>query len=86
MSQLGRAEQLQLIGEIMVGHHSHLDQASTGSTALNDLALASFASGYQALFLAAACFMFVATMLTWFLVKAAETPPISPSSVASERV
>jgi len=29
--------------------------------------------------------MFVATMLTWFLVNAAETPPISSSSVASER-
>jgi hypothetical protein len=60
-------------------------QASGSATASGDLALASFASGYQALFFVSACFMFIATVLTWFLVSAAETPPVAPSSVAIER-
>ena len=39
--------------------------------------MASFASGYQALFLSGALFMLVATILTWRLVSAAETPPVA---------
>lgn len=85
MPHLGRAEQLRLVAEIMAGHFSHLDRASSSAVASTDLALASFAIGYQALFFVSACFMFVATVLTWFLVSAAETPPVSSSSVAIER-
>jgi hypothetical protein len=41
------------------------------------LALASFAEGYQWLFLAGAIFMAVSTIVTWRLVSADETPPVS---------
>jgi hypothetical protein len=40
-------------------------------------AVAILASGYHALFLAGALFMLVSTVLTWCLVRAAETPPVS---------
>ena len=42
---------------------------------MKELAIASFASGYQWLFLAGAVFMAVSTFLTWRLVSADETPP-----------
>lgn len=43
--------------------------------ALHALAASSFAGGYQALFVVAASFMLLATILTWILVNPAETPP-----------
>jgi hypothetical protein len=47
---------------------------------MKEIAIASFASGYQWLFLAGAVFMGLSAILTWRLVSADETPPISASA------
>jgi hypothetical protein len=50
------------------------------SSNIQVLAVASFANGYHALFLAGALFMLLATILTWRLVSPADTQPVSPPS------
>jgi hypothetical protein len=39
--------------------------------------VASFASGYHAVFLTGALFMLASTILTWRLVSPADTPPVT---------
>jgi membrane protein implicated in regulation of membrane protease activity len=61
----------QLAGATLPGHDA---------AAVRAIAETAFASGYQWLFLAAALFMLVSTLLTWRLVNAADTPPVSAST------
>jgi EmrB/QacA subfamily drug resistance transporter len=82
LPELGPQDQLHLVGEIMAGHLTHAHQANAGLVQYQELALSSFARGYRALFLAAACLMLIVTVLTWFLVAAADTPPIPAPSLA----
>jgi hypothetical protein len=81
LPELGPQDQLHLVGEIMAGHLTHAHQANAGLVQYRELALSSFASGYQALFLAASCLMLIVTVLTWFLVAAADTPPTPAPSL-----
>jgi EmrB/QacA subfamily drug resistance transporter len=80
LPELPGSERLQLVRDITAGDLSGTGVAGAAAGALRQLALESFASGYQALFLAGALFMLVATLLTWRLVNAAETPPVSVPS------
>jgi EmrB/QacA subfamily drug resistance transporter len=82
LPQLGQQEQLHLVAEIMAGHLAHTSQVGAGTAQPREFALSSFASGYQELFFVAACFMVVATVLTWVLVSAADTPPTVVPSLA----
>jgi EmrB/QacA subfamily drug resistance transporter len=65
------ADRLRLVQDITAGNLAKAGLAPGG------LAVNAFASGYQALFLAAAVFMLVSAALTWRLVDPAETPPLS---------
>ncbi|MCJ2058508.1 MFS transporter [Methylobacterium sp. J-048] len=80
MPDLDAGERLRLIGEITAG-----DLSRAGTPALAELAHASFAGGYQALFLASLGFMLVATFVTWRLVSATDTPPVVALASASNR-
>ncbi len=54
--------------------------ARPGATpALREIAIASFAAGYQSLFLASLCFTAAATLLTWRLVAAVDTRRAEPA-------
>jgi EmrB/QacA subfamily drug resistance transporter len=66
-----------LVQVITAGHLSAAALSDHGPVAVRALALASFAEGYQWLFLAGAIFMAVSTIVTWRLVSADETPPVS---------
>jgi EmrB/QacA subfamily drug resistance transporter len=77
LPELASAERVRLVHDITAGDLSGTSLPGADATMLRELALASFASGYQALFLSAALFMLVATILTWRLVSAAETPPVA---------
>ncbi|QPF90383.1 MFS transporter [Bradyrhizobium commune] len=70
-------DRLRLVQEITAGHLAGAPVAGHDAAAIEALSVASFANGYQALFLAGAFFMLVSTILTWRLVSAAETPPVS---------
>jgi len=76
---LGGGDRLRLIGEITAGDLSGVGRVQGATSALREIALASFAAGYQALFLASLCFMAAATLLTWRLVAASDTPPAEPA-------
>jgi hypothetical protein len=66
---------LTLVRDITSGQFAGTALPGHDAAAIRAIAEASFASGYQWLFLAAALFMLVSTVLTWRLVSAAETPP-----------
>jgi MFS family permease len=68
---------LRLVHDITAGQFAGAALPGHDAAAVHAIAAASFASGYQWLFLAAALFMLVSTLLTWRLVSAAETPPVS---------
>jgi EmrB/QacA subfamily drug resistance transporter len=70
-------ERFRFIREVVSGDLSGNGFSSTATPALRELALQSFTSGYAALFAAAAVFCLVATVLTWWLVRAADTQPIA---------
>ena len=70
------ADRLALVHNITAGNLSGAGLTGHDASRLGALAVASFASGYQALFLAGALFMLVSTILTWHLVRYA---PISKS-------
>jgi EmrB/QacA subfamily drug resistance transporter len=80
------------IREVASGNLSGSGLNSATTPALRALALESFSKGYAALFAAAAALCLVATVLTWWLVRAADTQPIakktprtqSPVPVAAE--
>jgi hypothetical protein len=71
---ISAADRLHLVRDITAGN---LAGARLPGHDAGSLAVSSFASGYQWLFLAGALFMLVATILTWRLVDATETPPVS---------
>jgi hypothetical protein len=71
---------LRLVHEITSGQFASAALPGHDAAAIRAIAEASFASGYQWLFLAAALFMLVSTALTWWLVSAAETPPARASA------
>jgi MFS family permease len=66
-----------LVRDIAAGNLVGATLAGRDPLDVKSLAMASFAGGYQAVFLAGALFMLVSTILTWCLVSAAETRPIS---------
>jgi hypothetical protein len=69
-------DRLALVYAITAGKLSGLGIPGYASSSIQVLAVASFANGYHALFLAGALFMLVATILTWRLVSSADTQPI----------
>jgi EmrB/QacA subfamily drug resistance transporter len=69
--------QLRLVQDIAAGRLASATLPSWDPAALHALAASSFAGGYQALFVVAASFMLLATILTWILVNPAETPRAS---------
>ncbi len=69
------ADRLGFVREITAGNFAGVTLAGHDASSIQALAVASFASGYHALFLAGALFMLASTLLTWLLVRAAETPP-----------
>ena len=79
LPMLSVEQQSLLVRNITAGDLAGSGRSDASAAMLRELALASFASGYQALLLAAALFMLIASILTWRLVSAAETPPVSVS-------
>lgn len=79
---LADTDRLRLVQDITAGNIAGARISGVDATALKELALGSFASGYQALFLSGALFMLVATVLTWHLVSARETPPVAAPTKA----
>jgi hypothetical protein len=71
------AERQALTQAITAGPLSAVVLPGRDPAAIKALALVSFAGGYQWLFLAGAVFMVMSTILTWCLVSADETPPVS---------
>ena len=65
------------IREVASGNLSGSGLTSTATPALRALALESFTRGYATLFTVAAALCLVATILTWWLVRAADTQPIA---------
>ena len=80
------ADRRVLIQAVTAGHVSAATLPGHEPVAVKALAVASFADGYQWLFLAGAMFMAVSTLLTWRLVSADETRPVSaPVSKAARQ-
>ena len=65
------------IREVASGNLSGSGLTSTATPALRALALESFTRGYATLFTVAAALCLVATILTWWLVRAADTQPVA---------
>ncbi|MDB5655158.1 MAG: drug resistance transporter EmrB/QacA subfamily [Tardiphaga sp.] len=81
LPDVAAADRLALVHDITAGKLDGLALAGHDAAAVAALAVASFASGYQALLLAGGLFTLVAAMVTWCLVSATETPPVAkPSS------
>jgi nitrate/nitrite transporter NarK len=80
LPKVSTADQAALVHDITAGKLSGTALAGYDASRLGELAIASFASGYHALFLAGALFMLVSTILTSRLVSPAETPPTPVSS------
>jgi len=66
-----------LIRNVASGDMSGVGITPVSSTDLHALALKSFTEGYATLFAASAGFCLVAAILTWWLVRASDTPPIA---------
>jgi EmrB/QacA subfamily drug resistance transporter len=77
LPSVGSADRQAFVQAITSAHISTATVPGQDSSTIHALALASFASGYQTLFLTGALFMAAAAFLTWHLVSAAETPPVS---------
>jgi MFS family permease len=71
------AERFRFVREVVSGNLSGSGLDSAATPALRALALESFTRGYAALFAAAAVLCLIATVLTWWLVRAADTQPIA---------
>lgn len=80
LPEIGVSATQRLVQDITAGQFADATLPGHDAAAVRAIAEASFASGYQWLFLAAALFMLASTLLTWRLVSAAETPPVSPST------
>jgi predicted MFS family arabinose efflux permease len=70
------SDALKLVQDITAGQLAGTTLPGHDVVAVHALAAASFASGYQWLFVAGGVFMLLSTLLTWRLVRAAETPPV----------
>jgi EmrB/QacA subfamily drug resistance transporter len=71
------SDALRLAQDITAGQLAGATLPGHDAAAVHALAAASFASGYRWLFFAGGVFMLLSTLLTWRLVSAAETPPVS---------
>jgi hypothetical protein len=71
---------LRLVQDITAGQLAGAPLPGHDAAAIQSLAAASYASGYQWLFLAGALFMLISALLTRQLVSAAETPPVSTAA------
>lgn len=80
LPEVGFSDSLRLVQDITAGQLAGATLPGHDAAAIRAIAETSFASGYQSLFLAAALFMLLSTLLTWRLVSAAETPPVSAST------
>jgi hypothetical protein len=76
-------DSLRLVQDITAGQLSGTMLPGHDAAAIQLLAASSFAYGYQWLFLAAAIFMLISTTLTWQLVSAIETAPVSAAIKAA---
>lgn len=87
LPQASTADRQALVEAITAGHLAAGAFPGRDPASMKDLAIASFASGYQWLFLSGAVFMAESTLLTWCLVSATETPPVSaPAQCAVRQV
>jgi EmrB/QacA subfamily drug resistance transporter len=77
LPEVGALDSVRLVQDITAGHLAGATLPGHDAAAIQAIAASSFASGYQWLFLAAAFFMLVSTLLTWLLVSATETAPVS---------
>jgi hypothetical protein len=77
LPDLGEHERMGLIRSVASGDLSGAGTGSASSAALHALALRSFTEGYAGLFAASAGFCLVAALLTCWLVRASDTPPIA---------
>jgi hypothetical protein len=77
LPMLGEHDRFELIRDVASGDLSGAGIASASNTVLRALALRSFADGYATLFAASAVFCGVAAVITWRLVRASDTPPIT---------
>ena len=85
LTDASAADRLRLVHDITAGNLAGAVAASRAGGSIGGLAVSAFASGYQSLFLVAALFMLVSTVLTWRLVNPAETSPVSaPAKVRSQ--
>jgi membrane protein implicated in regulation of membrane protease activity len=80
LPEVGVPDSLRLVQDITAGQLAGATLPGYDASVIRAIAEASFASGYQWLFLAAALFMLMSTLLTWRLVRSAETPPVSAST------
>jgi len=80
LPEVGVSDSLRLVQDITAGQLAGATLPGHDASAIRAITEASFASGYQRLFLAATLFMLVSTLLTWRLISAAETPPVSAST------
>jgi EmrB/QacA subfamily drug resistance transporter len=77
LPMLDEHDRLRLVRDVASGDLSGAAVASASNNVVHALALRSFADGYAALFAASAGFCLVAAMITWWLVRASDTPPIA---------
>jgi EmrB/QacA subfamily drug resistance transporter len=82
LPDVAAADALRLVHEITAGNLAGAILPGHDDAAIRALAAMSLADGYRWLFLAAASFMLASTLLTWQLVSATETPPVSASTRA----
>ncbi len=74
------SDQLALVRHIAAGNLPGMSSADP-QTALHALALGSFGSGYEAILIAAAALAGLAALLSWILVRVADTAPTSHSTM-----
>jgi nitrate/nitrite transporter NarK len=80
LPNISNIDRLALVHDITAGKLTGLVIPGYASSKIQELASASFADGYHALFLAGALFMLLATILTWRLVNPADTRGASAPS------
>jgi hypothetical protein len=77
LPNLAEHDRLALIRSVASGDLSGAGIGSGSGAALRALALKSFTEGYATLFAASAGFCLLATVITCWLVRASDTPPIA---------
>jgi hypothetical protein len=77
LPMLDEHDRLGFVREVASGDLSGAAVAAASNNVVHSLALRSFADGYAALFAAGAGFCLVAAAITWWLVRASDTPPIA---------